>query len=163
MPPVARLPPESAAVAFMLGESIETSAGDPSRAGESVRVVGTNPFIVGSEGDEGNRFRELVSELDVDCYVLNTGCVGDETNDICVDDSVAVLRAIARGTVEWKKDETGMAVPVPESVSDTDLSSFRVSDSIDDHETRLEQLREERRAYLEGFEDLDDDIKDAVY
>ena len=163
MPPVARLPPESAAVAFMLGESIETSAGDPSRAGESVRVVGTNPFIVGSEGEEGNRFRELVSELDVDCYVLNTGCVGDETNDICVDDSVAVLRSIARGTVEWETDETGMEVPVPESVSDTDLSSFRVSDSIDDHETRLEQLRDERRAYLEGFEDLDDDIKDAVY
>jgi phosphoenolpyruvate carboxykinase (ATP) len=118
---------------------------------------------VGSEGEEGNRFRELVSELDVDCYVLNTGCVGDETNDICVDDSVAVLRAIARGTVEWEENETGMEVPVPESVSDTDLSSFRVSDSIDDHETRLEQLRDERRAYLEGFEDLDDDIKDAVY
>jgi len=163
MPPVARLPPESAAVAFMLGESIETSAGDPSRAGESVRVVGTNPFIVGSEGEEGNRFRDLVDELDVDCYVLNTGCVGDETNDICVDDSVAVLRAIARGTVEWHEDETGMVVPVAETVPGADLSSLHVHDALDDHEKHLESLREERRAYLRGFEDLDDEIIDAVY
>lgn len=51
MPPVAKLSPEEAAVAFMLGESIQTSAGDPSKAGESIRVVGTNPFIIGSEGE----------------------------------------------------------------------------------------------------------------
>jgi phosphoenolpyruvate carboxykinase (ATP) len=89
--------------------------------------------------------------------------VGDETNDICVDDSVAVLRAIARGTVEWEENETGMVVPVADTVPGADISSLRVSDALDDHETRLEQLREERRAYLEGFEDLDDDIKDAVY
>jgi phosphoenolpyruvate carboxykinase (ATP) len=50
MPPLARLSPAEAAAAFMLGESIETSAGDPDRAGESIRVVGTNPFIVGSPG-----------------------------------------------------------------------------------------------------------------
>jgi phosphoenolpyruvate carboxykinase (ATP) len=49
MPPVAKLTPEEAAVAFMLGESVQTSAGDPSAAGESIRVVGTNPFIIGSE------------------------------------------------------------------------------------------------------------------
>jgi len=163
MPPIARLPPESAAVAFMLGESIETSAGDPSRAGESVRVVGTNPFIMGSEGDEGNRFRDLVSELDVDCFVLNTGCVGDETNDICVEDSVSVLRAVARGTVEWEENEAGMVVPVADTVPGADISSLRVSDALENHEERLEELRDERRTYLEGFEDLDDDIKDAVY
>jgi phosphoenolpyruvate carboxykinase (ATP) len=163
MPPVARLPPESAAAAFMLGESIETSAGDPSRAGESVRVVGTNPFIMGSEGEEGNRFRDLVAELDVDCYVLNTGCVGDETNDICVEDSVAVLRAVARGSVEWHEDETGMVVPVPNSVEGTDLSSLSLPGALDDHEARLESLRENRREYLEGFDNLDDEIKDAVY
>ncbi|PSQ18677.1 hypothetical protein BRD02_00140 [Halobacteriales archaeon QS_8_69_73] len=57
----------------------------PSQAGESVRVVGTNPFIVGSEGAEGNRFRELVERLDVDPYVFNTGRVG--TEDVGVETS----------------------------------------------------------------------------
>ena len=34
----------------MLGESIETSAGDPTKAGQAKREVGTNPFIVGPVG-----------------------------------------------------------------------------------------------------------------
>jgi phosphoenolpyruvate carboxykinase (ATP) len=64
MPPVAKLTPEEAAVAFMLGESVQTSAGDPSKAGGRIRVVGTNPFIMGSQGEEGNRFRDLIADLD---------------------------------------------------------------------------------------------------
>lgn len=64
VPPIARLDYEQAAVAFMLGESVETSAGDPSRVGEPIRVVGTNPFIVGSKGEEGNRFHNVIADLD---------------------------------------------------------------------------------------------------
>jgi phosphoenolpyruvate carboxykinase (ATP) len=162
MPPVARLDPDKAAAAFMLGESIETSAGDPSKAGESVRVVGTNPFIVGSEGEEGNRFRDLVAELDVECYVLNTGCVGDEDpTDICVEDSVSILREIARGNVGWRESETGMTVP--DEVPGLDIEEFAVPENVGDADERLARLREERREYLEGFDDLDDGIADAVY
>jgi len=162
MPPVARLDPDKAAAAFMLGESIETSAGDPSRAGESVRVVGTNPFIMGSEGEEGNRFRDLVDELEVECYVLNTGCVGDEDpTDVCVEDSVTVLREIARGNVDWRDSETGMTVPV--SVPGMEIEEFAVPENVNDAEERLDALREDRRGYLEGFDDLDDAIVDAVY
>ena len=47
MPIASKLSSEQAAAAFMLGESIESTGGDPKRAGESVRVVGTNPFIIG--------------------------------------------------------------------------------------------------------------------
>ena len=159
MPPVARLTAAEAAAAFMLGESIQTSAGDPSRAGESIRVVGTNPFIVGSEGEEGNRFRDLVASLDVDCFVLNTGCVG--SRDIGVEESVTLLREIARGTVEWTEDEAGLTVP--EHVPGMDVGAFAVADNVDDHERTLRELRAERRRYLSRFEDLDDAIVDAVY
>ncbi|MFC2022454.1 phosphoenolpyruvate carboxykinase [Chloroflexota bacterium] len=64
MPPVVRLDPEWATAAFMLGESIETSAGDPTQAGKALRVVGTNPFIVGEEEEEGNI---LLSFLELPC------------------------------------------------------------------------------------------------
>jgi phosphoenolpyruvate carboxykinase (ATP) len=162
MPPVAKLSPEEAAVAFMLGESIQTSAGDPSSAGESIRVVGTNPFIIGPEGEEGNRFRDLVAELDVECYVLNTGHVGDTPKDIGVEESVTLLRELARGTVEWRDDDaTGLTVPA--EVPGMDVESFAVDDHLDDHERRLQDLRAERRAYLSSFEDLDAAIRDAVY
>ncbi|MFB6171499.1 MAG: phosphoenolpyruvate carboxykinase (ATP) [Haloarculaceae archaeon] len=160
MPPVAKLTAEQAAVGFMLGESIETSAGDPSRAGESVRVVGTNPFIVGPPGEEGNRFRDLVAGLDVECYVLNTGSVGDR--DVRVEDTVTVLRELARGAVTWREDDaTGLRVP--SSVPGLDVAAFDVADRVADHERRLRDLRAERRAYLADFETLDDDIVAAVY
>jgi len=59
VPPVAKLNACQAAAFFMLGESIETSAGDPTKAGQSKREVGTNPFIMGAEAEEGNRLLEI--------------------------------------------------------------------------------------------------------
>ncbi|TKR25774.1 phosphoenolpyruvate carboxykinase (ATP) [Natronomonas salsuginis] len=162
MPPVAKLSPEEAAVAFMLGESIQTSAGDPSKAGESIRVVGTNPFIMGSEGAEGNRFRDLIADLDLDCFVLNTGHLGDRAKDIGVEDSVTLLREIARGTVEWTVDES-IGLTIPASVPGMDIEQFAVSDHVEDCEEKLADLRAERRAYLAAFEELDNEIEAAVY
>lgn len=160
MPPVAKLSPEEAAVSFMLGESIQTSAGDPSKAGESIRVVGTNPFIMGSKGEEGNRFRELIEDLGVECYVLNTGHLGGR--DIGVKESVTILRELARGTVEWTSDEaTGLTVPA--NVPGMDMGAFAVADNVDDYERALADLRTEREVHLDTFEELSDDIRDAVY
>ncbi|WP_227134282.1 phosphoenolpyruvate carboxykinase [Halorubellus salinus] len=164
MPPVAKLDEAAAAAAFMLGESIQTSAGDPDAAGEAIRVVGTNPFIMGSKGEEGNRFRELVRDLDVECYVLNTGCVGttDDPQDVGVRESVTILREIARGSVDWEHDDrTGMTVP--SHVPGIDVDEYCVPDHVDDYEAAAAELREERREYLAEFPELDDDVVDAVY
>ncbi|MFC7198798.1 phosphoenolpyruvate carboxykinase (ATP) [Halospeciosus flavus] len=163
MPPVAKLTDEQAAVAFMLGESVETSAGDPSRAGESIRVVGTNPFIVGSEGEEGNRFRDLVADLDVDCFVINTGVVGtDDPVDVGVEETVAVLEAVARERVEWTHDGD-LDLTVPAELPGFDVDRFVVPDHVEDFEGARAALRAERVEYLAQFEDLDDDIADATY
>ena len=82
VPPVARLNPEQAAAFFMLGESIITSAADPTKAGQSVREVGTNPFIVGPEGEEGNIFYRIIKRNpNVQCFLLNTGGFGGRNID----------------------------------------------------------------------------------
>jgi phosphoenolpyruvate carboxykinase (ATP) len=160
MPPIAKLSPEEAAVAFMLGESVQTSAGDPDSAGEAIRVVGTNPFIVGSEGEEGNRFRDLIDDLDVQCFLLNTGSVGDR--DVGVSDTVTLLREVSRGRVDWTADET-TGLSVPGSVPGLDVDRFDVADALADADDRIAQLRDERRRYLDEFDDLDDEILAAVY
>ncbi|GAA0656817.1 phosphoenolpyruvate carboxykinase (ATP) [Salarchaeum japonicum] len=163
MPPVAKLDEDQAAAAFMLGESVETSAGDPSRAGESIRVVGTNPFIMGSKGEEGNRFRDLISDLGVDCFVLNTGVVGTDTPaDVGVEETVALLEAVARGTVSWTTNDD-LDLTVPSEVPGMDIESFSVAERTADFEDAHAALTEERREYLESFVDLDDDIVDATY
>jgi len=160
MPPVAKLTPEEAAVAFMLGESVQTSAGDPSAAGESTRVVGTNPFIIGSEGAEGNRFRELIADLDVDCFVLNTGSVGSV--DVGVKDTITLLRGIARESLEWERDDT-TGLTVPTDVPGMDINKFDVAMALSDPESTLEELRAERSSYLARFVDLAPSIRDARY
>jgi len=160
MPPIAKLSPEEAAVAFMLGESVQTSAGDPDSAGEAIRVVGTNPFIVGSEGEEGNRFRDLIAELDVDCFLLNTGSVGDR--DVGVRDTVTLLREVSRGRVSWTDDST-TGLTVPDAVLGLDVSRFDVGETLENADDRIAALRAERRQYLDEFDDLDEAIRAAVY
>ena len=162
MPPLARLSPPAAAAAFMLGESVETSAGDPDAAGQSVRVVGTNPFIVGSPGEEGNRFLDLVEANDIDCFLVNTGFVGDEVEgDIGVEDTVTLLRSVARGTVTWRDDPV-LGLTVPASVPGLDLDRFDPTRRIDDFEARLAALRDDRRLYLAGFDDLRPEITETA-
>ncbi|HGJ64254.1 TPA: phosphoenolpyruvate carboxykinase (ATP), partial [bacterium] len=106
--------PEQIAGYFMLGESVETAAGDPRNVGKSVRVVGTNPFIVGDEGNEGNMFYEYVKKYQhkIKCYVMNTGGVGELRDK---DGNVVrkparpwkngigyMTRAIFRNTARWE-------------------------------------------------------------
>jgi len=162
MPPVARLDDRQAAVAFMLGESVQTSAGDPDAAGESTRVVGTNPFIVGPEGEEGNRFRDLVADNGVECFVINTGHVGPAKADIGVRESVNILVGAARGEIEWAGDEN-FGFEVPAHVPNIDVDPFYPPEHYDDFEAELADLRAERRAYLDQFETLDEEIKESVY
>jgi len=163
MPPISRLSTDQAAVAFMLGESIETSAGDPSRIGEPIRVVGTNPFIMGDKGEEGNRFRDLINNLGIDCYVINTGSVGiDEPIDIGVKETVSILESVTRGNIEWTYSAK-LGLTVPSNIPELDIEAVSVPDRVDDFETAQNELRENRREFLNEFNSLDEQIIDAIY
>jgi len=147
LPPVVRLTPEWGAAAFMLGESVETSAGDPTQAGKQLRVVGTNPFIVGSEEEEGNTFLSGV----------------DRGQKITVRDSVKMVEMIARDEITWKKDDFwGYEVPVGipgEDLSRFDLGSFYTEEQIKE---LSEELKRERLEWLSQFPRLDKDIFNAI-
>ena len=165
VPPVMRLSPEWAAVAFMLGESIETSAGDPTRVGQSLRVVGTNPFIVGSEEEEGNMFLNILrSNPGIQCFIMNTGRVGgDNGQNISVKDSVKILEMIARDKIEWRKDDFwGYEVPV--HIPDIDLSRFDLNQFYTEEQIKelSGKLKRERLEWLSQFKGLDKDILNAL-
>ncbi len=167
VPAVGRLTREQAAVAFTLGESIKTSAADPSAKGEPVRVVGTNPFIVGPPGDEGNLFYEIMSlNPQTQCFLLNTGKVGEgeAAAKVTLLDTVAILRAISRDAVEWEHDPT-VGFEVPKSVEGVDPRKFRLGAfySCGELEERLEALRAERRQWLDRFPTFDARLKEALY
>ncbi len=166
LPPVMRLTPEWAAAAFMLGESVETSAGDPAEAGKARRVVGTNPFIVGSEEEEGNTFFGILrNNPDIECFILNTGRVGgtEGGQKITVKDSVKIVEMIARDEITWQKDEFwGYEVPV--HIPGIDLGRFDLDCYYSKEQIQgiSKNLKQERLEWLSRFKRLDRDILKAI-
>lgn len=57
------LTPEQAVLAYLWGESSHSFASQPEKAGESVRIVGTDPFIIGSRAQKVNRFYDIIMTL----------------------------------------------------------------------------------------------------
>lgn len=179
VPIASKLTLEQAAAAFMLGESIESSGGDPKRAGESVRVVGTNPFIVGDEAAEGNRFLEFLRGWGdkVSCYLLNTGGVGEiarrepdgtrvverKVTRVQIPEMSAVIRGIVRNAVEWEEDPL-FGTLIPHRVEGVDLERFRLSRYYPQAqiEALAKGLTDERIRYFEKYPTLDPRIANAI-
>lgn len=179
VPLAVKLTPEQAAAVFMLGESIETSAGDPKRAGESIREVGTNPFIIGDKSYEGNWFYDFVKRHNgkVQCYQLNTGGIGEilekqpdgtkvltrKVQRIEIPEMSAIIRGIIRGTNTWDKDKY-WNLEAPTFVEGMDLAKYNI-EKFYDRDTIAKQvsdLRCERVEYIEKFNTLDKTIITAA-
>ncbi|SHK70887.1 phosphoenolpyruvate carboxykinase (ATP) [Desulforamulus aeronauticus DSM 10349] len=162
IPPVARLTPEQAAAYFMLGESIETSAGDPTKAGQSKREVGTNPFIMGPEAEEGNRLLEILrTNPDIECYILNTGAVGGKK--ITIQLSTEIMKAIAKGNIRWERDDD-WGYEVAAEIPGLAMSQYQPRKYYDTqtYDELVAKLRQERREWLNKYPGLKDEILLAV-
>ncbi len=70
-------------LAYLWGESTHSKASEPEKAGDSVRTVGTDPFIIGSRAQKVNQFRNIVMDLvnrypgKVRFFQYNTGGMGE--------------------------------------------------------------------------------------
>jgi len=164
VPICSKLTVEQAAATFMLGESVETSAGDPTKAGESVRVVGTNPFIVGNPAEEGLWFYDFLERNSnkVQCYLLNTGGVGEimtkRGRKVIIEqralrpqiwETASIIRGIVRGTIKWTY-EPYFGTMVPSYVEGVDVEKFKLENfySREQIENLVTRLKLERANYL---------------
>jgi phosphoenolpyruvate carboxykinase (ATP) len=168
VPVCARLTAEQAAAYFMLGESIETSAGDPTKAGQAKREVGTNPFIVGQEFEEGNRLLSILrANPDMQAYILNTGSIGAKDGSagdkITIKISTEIMKQIAKEGIAWEKDPD-WGYEVPRNVPGIDLARYspRAHYTAEQYRQLVDKLRQERRAWLAKFPRLDPAIAAAI-
>jgi phosphoenolpyruvate carboxykinase (ATP) len=173
IPAVARLTREQAAAYFMLGETQGTSAGGKAEEGKALRVPGTNPFYPYRDEQQANRFWELMGTSDFDVYLLNTGRVGGtddraDSKKIQIEDSGAVVKAIAEGTVSWEPDpdfgyEVASSLP---GIEDIELLQprrlYERTGRSAEHTTWVERLKRERVEFLEGYPGLLEEIVRAV-
>jgi phosphoenolpyruvate carboxykinase (ATP) len=173
IPAVARLSQEQAAAYFMLGETTGTSAGGASEEGKFLRVPGTNPFFPLPHGVQGNRFLELLDSHPIEVFLMNTGRVGgrdgdDRSKKIKIPTSSAVVQSIAESAIKWT-DAPEFGYEVAEEVPGIDDVEFLQPWRLYEREGRTQEYRDtverltaERKARLDEFPQLSDQIKRAV-
>ncbi len=173
IPAVARLSQEQAAAYFMLGETTGTSAGGKAEEGKFLRVPGTNPFFPLPHGLQGNRLIELLESHPIEVFLMNTGRVGGREGDerskkIKIPTSSAVVKAIAEDTIKWT-DSPEFGYEVAEDVPGIDdvelLEPWRLYERqgrTREYSDLVERLTAERKARLDEFPHLSDEIKRAI-
>jgi phosphoenolpyruvate carboxykinase (ATP) len=173
IPAVAKLEGPLAAAYFMLGETKGTSAGGVLEAGKSLRVPGTNPFFPLLHAFQGNRMLELMKESAMDVFLLNTGRVGggdkdDRSKKVRIQQSSAVVKAIAEGTVRWEKDPdfgylVASALP---GIDDLDYLQprrlYERQGRMDEYRELVEKYNRDRREYLGKWKGLSQEIVNAI-
>ena len=106
IPAVARLTHEQAAAFMVLGQSMESSAGDPTQAGTIKNEFFYDPFMAGDPSEHANLFYEILRAIRTSTATcLNTGFVGEggSYRDIRLADTMGILNEVLRGELheEW--------------------------------------------------------------
>jgi len=173
IPAVAKLEGPLAAAYFMLGETKGTSAGGAAEAGKSLRVPGTNPFFPLLHAQQGNRMLELMKSSPMDVYLMNTGRIGGDEKDerskkVRIQQSSAVVKEIAEGTIRWEKDaDFGylVAKEVP-GIDDADYlqpkKMYKRQGRGDEYRQLVNKYNSDRREYLRKWKGLSEEIVKAI-
>jgi phosphoenolpyruvate carboxykinase (ATP) len=131
IPAISRITLEQATALMVLGQAMESSAGDPTQAGKIRTEFFYDPFVAGDRAQHANRFYDILSNLPhVNYYLMNTGSVGEgyHFKDIAVGHTMSILDSLLRGGLEdWVDSPAGFKVP----------TSIRAVDDILVHPERL--------------------------
>jgi phosphoenolpyruvate carboxykinase (ATP) len=115
IPAISKLTREQAAALMILGQAMESSAGDPTQAGKIRSEFFYDPFIAGNLAEHANIFYEIVKGLPhVNYYLLNTGWIGEGEHyrPVRLEFTLGILDSLLRGGLEdWVDSPTGFTVP----------------------------------------------------
>jgi len=187
MPFAQELDPMQAVLAYLWGESTHSFATQPAKAGESVRTVGTDPFIVGSRARKVNRFHDIIMDLiarypgKVRFFQYNTGGVGEILEQKVVDGKkvknlirkvervpLDLMAAIQRGDLRETNvyEEGRLGTKEIAKVEGFDLSPYAAERLYDQEKIKffVQDLVDGRREFTEQIasEGLNLDIKKAA-
>jgi phosphoenolpyruvate carboxykinase (ATP) len=178
---------EQAVLAYLWGESTHSYASQPAKAGESVRIVGTDPFIIGSRAKKVNKFYEIIMTLAANhpgklkFMQYNTGGLGEiidvkeengrkiktlvsKVNRVPIQLMAQIQRGDLRGTNDYAQGILGtrdIQRVEGRALTDWDIHKFYSRDQI---EETIKDLVDGRRAFTEEIasEGLRDEIIQAA-
>ncbi len=186
MPFAQRLTPEQGVMAYLWGESTHSFATVPAKAGESVRIVGMDDFIIGAQGRKINAFYDIVMDLvarypgKVHFFQYNTGGMGEiievdgetgkkklvrKVTRVPIDLMAALQRGDLRGTNGYAKGRLGTEYVV--KAEGGDLSAYDAKNfySEEQIERYVADLVEGRRKFTEEIaaQGLRKDIREIAH
>ncbi len=167
IPAIAKLTLKQAAAFMVLGQSMESSAGDPTLAGQIKNEFFYDPFLAGDRSDHANLFYDILqANSHINCYLLNTGGIGEgySYKDITLGDTMGILDSLLRGNMEdWhQSDATGLRIPSSMGAVDTILVHPEQRHFAGaDFEARQRALDRHRAEFMDNFPGLDPEIKDV--
>jgi len=186
MPFAQRLTPEQGVMAYLWGESTHSFATVPAKAGESVRIVGMDDFIIGAQGRKVNVFYDIVMDLvarypgKVHFFQYNTGGMGEiidvdkatgkkkqirKVTRVPIDLMAALQRGDLRGTNEYAKGRLGTEYVV--KAEGTELAPYdaHVYYSDEQIEAYVADLVDGRRKFTEEIaaQGLRKDIREIAH
>lgn len=157
IPAIAKLTPEQAVAFMILGQAMESSAGDPTRAGTIRSEFFYDPFMAGSKAEHANRLYEILKGLPhMHFYLLNTGGIGEGPRymDIRLDNTLGILDSLLRGGLEdWMESQSGLEVPAAVRVVDDIFFHPEIVYSRGEFDKRLSELNRFRRQAIEAVGD----------
>ena len=187
MPFAQELTAEQAVLAYLWGESSHSMATNPAKAGESVRIVGTDDFIMGSRAFKVNRFWDIVMGLKsrfpdkVKFMLYNTGGMGEiieetkengrikkkvvrKTGRVPLDLMAAIQRGDLRGTNSYEPGRLGtreITHVEGKALTEYDATSLYSQEQIDGY---VHDLVAGRRKFTEEIsrEGLRQEVLDAA-
>ncbi len=122
IPAISKLTREQAVALMVLGQAMESSAGDPTKAGTIRSEFFYDPFVAGDLAEHANIFYEIVKGLPhLNFYLLNTGGIGEGEHyrDIRLEFTMGILDSLLRGGFEdWRDSPTGFQTPAAIRVVD---------------------------------------------
>jgi phosphoenolpyruvate carboxykinase (ATP) len=157
IPAISKLTLEQTVALMILGQAMETSAGDPTQAGKIRSEFFYDPFVAGDRARHTKRFYEILKGLPhMSYFLLNTGGVGEgqRYKEITLGHTIGILDSLLRGGLEdWVDSPTGFKVPKAiRMVDDIYLHPEKLY-SKDEYETKQKKLNEFRR---EAIKEVDD-------
>lgn len=115
IPAICKLTAKQAVAFMILGQAMESSAGDPTQAGKIRSQFFYDPFVAGNRTEHANQFYGIIQNLpDMNYYLINTGSVGEgeRNRQITVAHTMGILDSLLRGGLEdWVDSPCGCQVP----------------------------------------------------
>jgi len=160
IPAIAKLTREQAVALMIVGQAMESSAGDPTQAGKIKSVFFYDPFVAGDRAAHANRFYEILKGCPhINYYLLNTGGIGEggRYKPITIEITMAILDSLFRGGLEkpedWVDSPTGFKVPRAVRMVDDIYFHPEKLYSKAEFEKRQKELNKIRRETIEKLGD----------